>query len=57
MLQVAPWGYDLRVYVQQVSGLSVVGHPYVMVLMHLGGHDVQYRWGCKAVLRAVAGLS
>jgi hypothetical protein len=43
-LQDAPWGYDLRVYVQQVSGLSVVGHPYIMVLMHLGGHDVQYRW-------------
>jgi hypothetical protein len=43
-LQDARWGYDLRVYVQQVSGLSVVGHPYIMVLMHLGGHDVQYRW-------------
>lgn len=47
-LQAAPWGYDLRVQLQQVSGLPAAGHLYVLVRMHLGGHTEHYRWAAAS---------
>lgn len=44
LLQETPtWGYDLTVALQQVSGLPVAGHPFLLIRMHLGGREEQYR--------------
>jgi hypothetical protein len=43
-LQVTPaWGYDLTVALQQVSGLPVAGHPFLLIRLHLGSREEQYR--------------
>jgi hypothetical protein len=41
--QVTPaWGYDLTVALQQVSGLPAVGHPFLLIQMHLGSYEEHY---------------